>query len=93
MQNFRILIVQVKSHQICTLVGSKYKISAKKVQVLLKVILQCGFPSCTLQFGQEGNINIPRQSIESRAYFRAYFRAYYRAIYFENCQDVPYSHQ
>ena len=35
--------------------------------VLLEVILQCGFPSCTLQFGQEKNI--PGHPIESRAYW------------------------
>ena len=32
-----------------------------------RVILQCGFPSCTLQFGQEKNIR--GHSIESRAYW------------------------
>ena len=35
-------------------------------QVLLGVILRCGFPSCTLQFGQEENL--PGHLIESRAY-------------------------
>ena len=36
-------------------------------QVLLGVILKCGFPSCTLQFGQEEDL--PWYSIESRAYW------------------------
>ena len=35
-------------------------------QVLLGVILRCGFPSCTLQFGQEENL--PGDLTESRAY-------------------------
>ena len=35
-------------------------------QLLLGVIFQCGFPSCTLRFGQEENI--PGQPTESRAY-------------------------
>ena len=35
-------------------------------QALLGVILQCGFPPCTLQLGQEQNIH--GHSIERRAY-------------------------
>ena len=31
------------------------------------IILRCGFPTCTLQFGQEENI--PGHSIENRAYW------------------------
>ena len=35
--------------------------------MLLGIILQCDFPSCTLQFGQEEKI--PGHPIESRAYW------------------------
>ena len=36
-------------------------------QVLLGVILQCGFPSCNLQFGHKENIR--GNSVESRTYW------------------------